>query len=195
MPAKPTTAQLSYIRSLANRAGQTFTYPTTHAEASAEIARLKAAPASSRMEVRIERKQIADQIAIGPEDAAKVRESEIAGHGSTATWAQNHDPEPAQDEPSGRRTPTVGERKELARYSTPASERVLYGQRIDGIVRVTDRPAGRASDTDRAYLVERGLSSRAELDALVRDYIAEAYRLGAVPMSVSPFDRYLATVC
>jgi hypothetical protein len=32
MPDKPTTRQLSYLRSLANRTGQTFTYPTTVAE-------------------------------------------------------------------------------------------------------------------------------------------------------------------
>ena len=194
MPDKPTTAQLNYLRSLANRAGQTFTYPETRSEASAEITRLKAAPPSSRLEVGIERKQIADQIAAGPEDGTRVRDSEVVGHGPTATWVQNHDPEPGQVELSGPLTPTVGKRKELARYTTPAGERVLYGQRIDGVVRVTDRPAGAASETDRAYVVERGLTSQAELDALVRDYTAEAFRLRAVPMSVSPFDRYLAAV-
>ena len=35
----------------------------------------------------------------------------------------------------------VGERVELARYTVPAGERVLYGQRVDGVVRVTDVPA------------------------------------------------------
>ncbi len=48
----------------------------------------------------------------------------------------------------------VGERVELARYTVPAGERILYGQRVDGVVRVTDVPArGRG----RAYLVEREL--------------------------------------
>jgi hypothetical protein len=47
---------------LANRTGQTFTNPKTSAEASAEIKRLKGARPSSRVEVRIERKQIAESI-------------------------------------------------------------------------------------------------------------------------------------
>ena len=34
----------------------------------------------------------------------------------------------------------VGKRVELARYTVPAGERVLYGQRINGVVRVTDVP-------------------------------------------------------
>ena len=74
MPAKPTAAQLNYLRTLASRTGQTFAYPATREQASAEIARLKAALRSSRLEVRIERKLIADQVATGPEDAARVRE-------------------------------------------------------------------------------------------------------------------------
>ena len=87
MPAKPTSRQLNYLRVLANRTGQTFTYPTTFDEASAEITRLKAARPSSRVEVWIERKQIADAIAAGPDDAARVRDSEIAGHGSNCRWS------------------------------------------------------------------------------------------------------------
>ena len=74
-----------------------------------------------------------------------------------------------------RPLPTVGQRVELARYRIPAGERVLYGQRIDGIVRVTDKPAG---GTGRSFLVERGLEKLAELDALVADYVAESERRG-----------------
>ena len=48
-------------------------------------------------------------------------------------------------------TRAVGERVELARYRISTGERVLYGQRIAGVVRITDVPA-RAG---RAYLVER----------------------------------------
>jgi hypothetical protein len=29
----------------------------------------------------------------------------------------------------------VGERRELARYTAPSGERIIYGQRVDGIVR------------------------------------------------------------
>jgi hypothetical protein len=87
MPSKPTTRQLSYLRSLANRTGQTFTYPKTRQQASAEINRLKHTQPSSRTEVRVERKLIADQIAAGPVDAARVREHEISGHGSNCRWS------------------------------------------------------------------------------------------------------------
>ena len=39
----------------------------------------------------------------------------------------------------------VGERVELGRYRVPAGERILYGQRVDGVVRVTDVPARAAA--------------------------------------------------
>ena len=49
----------------------------------------------------------------------------------------------------------VGERIELGRYRTDAGvERVLYGQRVATVVRVTDVPVDHPG---RAYLVERGL--------------------------------------
>ncbi len=85
--AQATPRQLSYLKSLANRAGQTFTYPKTAAQASAEIKRLKNTRPSSRTERRVERKLIADQIQAGPNDAARVREDEIAGHGSNCRWS------------------------------------------------------------------------------------------------------------
>ena len=61
-------------------------------------------------------------------------------------------------------------------------------------MRVTDRPAGNASETARAYLVERGLTKKDELDALIAHYLGEADRLHAVPMSLSPFERYLEAI-
>jgi hypothetical protein len=79
----------------------------------------------------------------------------------------------------------VGERIELARYSVPVGERVLYGQRVSGVVRVTDVPAcGRG----RAYLVERELEQDGydALKALVSDYLDQAELLEDVPMAVSP---------
>lgn len=196
MPSKPTPRQLGYLRSLATRTGQTFVYPQTSQQASAEIDRLKHTRPSSRTEVRMERKLIADQIATGPADAARVREHEISGHGCSAIWVQNRHQEPAPENAApapGPRTPSVGKRTELARYRIPAGERVLYGQRIDGIVRLTDRPEGLASASQRAYLVERELQTKPELDALIADYFAQAARLGSVPMAVCPLDRYLGT--
>lgn len=83
---KPTPRQLSYLRSLAERTGQTFTYPHTAAEASREIDRLKHVRPESCAERRIERKDIAEQIATGPADSARVREDEISGRGSNCQW-------------------------------------------------------------------------------------------------------------
>ena len=85
---RPTQRQLAYLRSLAARTGRTFAYPRTRGQASREIQRLKRAPSSTHAERSIERKDIADAIARGPEDAAAVRPDEVAGIGSTATWRE-----------------------------------------------------------------------------------------------------------
>jgi hypothetical protein len=79
----------------------------------------------------------------------------------------------------------VGERIELARYSVPVGERVLYGQRVKGVVRVTDVPA---CGPGRAYLVERELEQDGydALKALISDYLDQAELLDDVPMAVSP---------
>ena len=86
----------------------------------------------------------------------------------------------------------VGERVELGRYRIPAGERIVYGQRVDGVVRVTDVPArGRG----RAYLVERELEQdgHAALLALVADYVNQAKLHAAVPMT-APAERWLAHI-
>ena len=79
----------------------------------------------------------------------------------------------------------VGERIELARYTVPVGERVLYGQRVNGVVRVTDVPAG---GRGRAYLVERELEQDGygALNAMLSDYLDQAQLLEDVPMAVSP---------
>ena len=71
---------------------------------------------------------------------------------------------------------------ELGRYTIEEGDRILVGQRVDGIVQITDRPLGRAG---RSYLVEAGISSMEELAALVADYRAQATRLGDCPMRAS----------
>ena len=193
MATKPTAPQLRYLRSLAQRTGQTFTYPHTFAQASREIDRLKRARPSSYAELEIER-EIADAVAVGEQDAARVRDEEIDGYGSNCQWShhRHHEPTPSSDRPVPKRTtPVVGKRTELARYTVADGERVVYGQRVDGVVRVTDRPAAPGG---RAYLVERGLQTKDELDALVRDYVAEAERTGAPPLASCPVDRYLDAV-
>jgi hypothetical protein len=74
---------------------------------------------------------------------------------------------------------------ELGRYAFTGGERVLYGQRVNDVVRVTDRPA---RGDDRSYLVERGLDGDrySTLETLVSDYTREAVRLDAIPMAVRP---------
>ena len=85
---------------------------------------------------------------------------------------------------------TVGRRAELARYSTPAGERLLYGQRIDGHVWLVDAPATGAG---RSYVIERELEQDgyAALQAIVSDYLDQAARHQSIPAADSPIDRYL----
>jgi hypothetical protein len=89
---------------------------------------------------------------------------------------------------ASRPRPRTGVRVELARYVVSDGERVLFGQRVDGVVRVTDVPAHAG---DRAYLVERGLeqegsNANAALEALIADYLQQARRLDAIPMAENP---------
>jgi hypothetical protein len=72
----------------------------------------------------------------------------------------------------------TGTRVELARYSVAAGDRVLYGQRVDGVVRLTDVPLDGGG---RRYLVERGLeeegsNANAALHALIADLSAPSQR-------------------
>ena len=77
-----------------------------------------------------------------------------------------------------RRAGQTNERVELARYSVSAGERVIYGQRVLGVVRLVDAPADGAG---RRYVIERELTSMAELDALSADYLEQARHLGRHP--------------
>jgi len=84
---RPSGKQLAYLRALAERTGQTFSYPRTRRQASTEIRRLRAEKPTTRVERRIERREIANAIADGPADAARVDvDREVTGFGSTATW-------------------------------------------------------------------------------------------------------------
>ena len=84
----------------------------------------------------------------------------------------------------------MGERTELARYRVSAGERVIYGQRINGCVRITDCPA---SGEGRSFLIERELErdGLSALKALVVDYAEQARRLDDVPMASSVVRRQL----
>jgi hypothetical protein len=86
MSSKPPTGkQLAYLRTLAERAGQTFIVPGTRAEASAEIRRLKATRGSGFTFAEMAAEEAA-RVAHG--DVAVVKPWEIDGRGSTATWSQ-----------------------------------------------------------------------------------------------------------
>jgi hypothetical protein len=70
---------------------------------------------------------------------------------------------------------------ELATYETDHhGPRVLIGARIDGDPHLFDVPAEGNSGT--RYLVEHGLATNDELQALIADYLAKAGRLGYPPM-------------
>lgn len=71
---------------------------------------------------------------------------------------------------------------ELARYTISVGERVIRGQRIRGVVRLVDIPAG---DHGRRYLIERGLTSMAELEAIVVDYLGQAAAWDVIPAAGS----------
>jgi hypothetical protein len=80
------------------------------------------------------------------------------------------------------------EQVELARYRFTGGLRILYGQRVNGVVRVTDRPA---SGPDRCYLVECGVEADgySALRALVADYTHQARSLDDIPMAPSRVRR------
>jgi hypothetical protein len=69
-------------------------------------------------------------------------------------------------------------RVELGRYSISTGERVIYGQRVLGVVRVIDVPA---AGCGRRYIIERGMTSMAELEAIVADYLEQAAVWDAIP--------------
>jgi hypothetical protein len=81
----PSTKQLRYLRGLAEQRGESFAYPQTAAEASAEIERLKSRRAGSRLDRQLDRIAISRAMA-EPGDSAAVREDEVTGYGSSARW-------------------------------------------------------------------------------------------------------------
>ena len=86
------------------------------------------------------------------------------------------------------RTPGAAAKVELARYTLKGTERILYGQVIDGVVRVTDHPAcGRGC----SYLVEPALKCDAHraLKALIDDYTRQAGEHDEIPMLVRLCER------
>jgi hypothetical protein len=73
---------------------------------------------------------------------------------------------------------TTNERVELARYTVSVGERIIYGQRVLGVVRLVDHPS---DGHGRRYVIERELTRLVELEAIVADYLAQASIWDAIP--------------
>jgi hypothetical protein len=84
---RPTARQLTYMRALAQRAGQTFTWPRTRIQASREIRRLKGVTPSSAIERELERVDWPAEAAAREANCdVPIRADELQGYGSSATW-------------------------------------------------------------------------------------------------------------
>ena len=70
---------------------------------------------------------------------------------------------------------TAGQTVELGRYRIAAAQRALHAQRIDGRVALIDVPV---DHDDRVYLVERHVTSKAELDGLAEEYTRHSEACG-----------------
>jgi hypothetical protein len=81
-----------------------------------------------------------------------------------------------------RRAGHTNERVELARYTISAGERIIHGQRVLGVVRLVDDPA---SGDGRHYVIERELTTKAELDAIFTDYLEQAQMWDVIPAAGS----------
>lgn len=82
---QPSQRQLRYLRQLADQTGTSFSPPSTRAQASREIERLRQRPRSAAAERRAERKNVIRDLD-EQQPASSVRADEITGYGSNATW-------------------------------------------------------------------------------------------------------------
>src|SRR4051794_38373735 len=91
-PDGPTAKQLQLLRRLANASGQTFTWPASKAQASAEIRRLAATVSATPVEQLLERRTEPERLrdTLPPQDAAAVAADEVTGYGAHARWRHRH---------------------------------------------------------------------------------------------------------
>ncbi len=80
---------------------------------------------------------------------------------------------------STTQAPVRGKRIRIGTYTCDLGERQIVGQRVDGEVHLYDEPA---RDGGRRWVIERGVESRAELEAIVADYQQKAEKIGYIPM-------------
>ena len=76
-------------------------------------------------------------------------------------------------------SPATGTPQVRGAYDCDEGPRQLVAQRINGSVALSDVPA---SDHGKVYLIERDVSSMADLEALEADYLALAGQLGRPPL-------------
>lgn len=190
----PTQKQLRYLRALAKSAGQTFVTPTSRAQASSEIRRLRRQPCSHRGEVAAERLAIARELAERPDESSAPRSHEIDGFAANARWAHrasarvaststSRKPIPRAEGPrpaAAAGAPSKGKAHAFAGYRVADERRLIVVQRIRGAIRVGDVPAGGSGER---YLLADGLQSCGELDALIAEYTRQAATLGVIPAS------------
>lgn len=79
---KATGRQLAYLKSLAARTGQTFTWPQNRSHVSREIRRLQGVRGDGFTFGELDVEQAAHQAHHAP----VARNNEIAGYGASATW-------------------------------------------------------------------------------------------------------------
>jgi hypothetical protein len=77
---------MNYLRDLAAATGRSFKWPSTQREASEEIEALKKFRRTSRADRRRETREIRADMAKGRGGSAAVRDEELSGYGSTASW-------------------------------------------------------------------------------------------------------------
>ena len=84
----PTPKQQRYLRQLALQRGISFTPPRTRSEASTLIDQMRRRRPEPYADRRREIRAVQDDLASGRGGAARVRDDEVTGYGSTSTWKQ-----------------------------------------------------------------------------------------------------------
>ena len=74
---EPTAKQLAFLRALAQRTGETFSYPRTRAQASSETRRLQQRKPSTRLERFLDRRDVARDLQAGSGDAVRFGDVEV----------------------------------------------------------------------------------------------------------------------
>lgn len=89
---------------------------------------------------------------------------------------------------------SVGGRRELGRYTLGEGERVIYGQRILGHVRIVDTPA--VAGEGRSWIIESNLEEEgmAAVTALVADYLDQAQRHHTIPAGPGGVRSFIASL-